>query len=65
MFAQQQRILGSRLGTMDDALSAVRHLESGAFKPLIAETVPLERIADAHRLLDDYATAGKVVVSLR
>jgi NADPH:quinone reductase-like Zn-dependent oxidoreductase len=64
MFARQLRILGSRLGTMDDALSAVRHLETGAFKPLIAETLPLERIGDAHRLLDDYASAGKVVVTL-
>ena len=64
MFARQLRILGSRLGTMDDALSAVRQLEAGAFTPLIAETVPLERIADAHRLLEDFAPAGKVDVTV-
>jgi len=62
MFARQLRIHGSRLGTMGDALSAVRHLEAGAFKPLIAETVPLAEIADGHRLLEDFAPAGKIVV---
>lgn len=62
MFAKQVRILGSRLGTMDDALSAVRHLEAGRFEPLIAEVFPLERIADAHRLLEEGSIPGKVAV---
>ena len=64
MFARQLRILGSRLGTMNDALSAVRHLEAGAFKPLIAETIPLAEIAAGHRMLEEYAPAGKIVVSV-
>lgn len=65
MFAKQVRILGSRLGTMDDALAAIRHLESGAFQPLIAEVFPLDAIADAHRLLEERAIPGKVVVDMK
>jgi NADPH:quinone reductase-like Zn-dependent oxidoreductase len=64
MFVKQVRILGSRLGTMDDALAAARHLDAGHFKPLIAEEFPLERVADAHRLLERGAIPGKVVVRL-
>ncbi|MHB2000038.1 MAG: zinc-binding dehydrogenase [Solirubrobacteraceae bacterium] len=62
MFAKQVRILGSRLGTIDDALAAVRQLEAGRLQPLIDRVLPLDRIADAHRLLEDGAVCGKVAV---
>ncbi len=62
MFVKQVRILGSRLGTMDDALAAIRHFDSGRFHPLVAEVLPLERAADGHRLLEEGAVAGKVVI---
>ena len=62
MFVKQLRILGSRLGTMEDALAAIRHFDSGRFRPLVAEVLPLERVADGHRLLEQGAVAGKVVI---
>jgi NADPH:quinone reductase-like Zn-dependent oxidoreductase len=62
MFVKQVRILGSRLGTMDDALAAIRHFDTGRFKPLIGEVLPLDRVADGHRLLEQGAVAGKIVV---
>jgi NADPH:quinone reductase-like Zn-dependent oxidoreductase len=62
MFVKQVSIMGSRLGTMEDALAAVGHLDAGRFRPLVAEVFPLERIADAHRLLEESAVPGKVVV---
>jgi NADPH:quinone reductase-like Zn-dependent oxidoreductase len=64
MFVKQVRILGSRLGTMEDALAAVRHLDSGRFKPLVAEIVPLDAIADGHRKLERGEAAGKIVVRI-
>ncbi len=62
MFVKQVRILGSRLGTMDDALAAVRHLDSGRFTPLIAEVLPLEGVAEGHRKLERGESGGKLVV---
>jgi NADPH:quinone reductase-like Zn-dependent oxidoreductase len=62
MFVKQVRILGSRLGTMDDALAAARHLNSGAFAPLIADVLPLEGVAEGHRRLEQGDAAGKLVV---
>jgi NADPH:quinone reductase-like Zn-dependent oxidoreductase len=64
MFVKQVRILGSRLGTMDDALAAIRHFNSGRFRPLVAEVIPLDRVADGHRLLERGEAAGKIVVSV-
>lgn len=62
VFVKQVRILGSRLGTMDDALAAVRHLNSGRFAPLIAEVLPLDGVAEGHRRLERGDAAGKLVV---
>jgi NADPH:quinone reductase-like Zn-dependent oxidoreductase len=62
MFAKQVRILGSRLGTMEDALDAARHLSSGAFQPLIGSIVSLADLPEAHELMDRGRVTGKVVV---
>ena len=64
LFVKQARILGSRLGTMEDALAAAEHLSAGRFRPLVGATLPLEEIADAHRLLEGGRVAGKIVVEL-
>lgn len=63
LFVKQLRILGSRLGTMDDALAAVRHLEAGRFTPIVGAVVPLEEIEQAHRMLEEGSVTGKVVVT--
>jgi NADPH:quinone reductase len=39
-------------------------LESGALKPLIARTFPLEAIADAHRYIESNQQKGKIVVTV-
>lgn len=62
MFAKQVRILGSRLGTMADAIPAVRQLEAGRLRPLIGPTVSLAELAEGHRLLDEGEAIGKVIV---
>lgn len=62
MFVKQVRILGSRLGTLDDALAAASHLNLGRFHPLIAEVLPLDGVAHGHRLLERGEAAGKLVV---
>jgi NADPH:quinone reductase-like Zn-dependent oxidoreductase len=62
MFAKQVRILGSRLGTMEDTLAAVRHLSAGHFQPLIGPVLPLEEVAEGHRLLEEGQAVGKVII---
>jgi len=62
MFVKQLRILGSRLGTMTDAVDAARHLSEGRFSPLIGAVLPLERVGEAHTLLEAGRVIGKVIV---
>ena len=62
MFAKQVRILGSRLGTMEDAIAAAKHLSAGRFRPLIGSVLPLEQVAEAHELMEAGRVIGKVIV---
>jgi NADPH:quinone reductase-like Zn-dependent oxidoreductase len=39
-------------------------LGDGTIRPVIAEVFPLERVADAHRLLESGHAGGKVVLRL-
>jgi len=64
MIIKQLNIMGYSLGTMAGARAAVSFLNSGSLSPLIGETVPLSRIGDAHRLLDEGGVAGKILVDL-
>jgi NADPH:quinone reductase-like Zn-dependent oxidoreductase len=63
VFVKQLRILGSRLGTMRDAADAARHLSAGRFAPLIGAVLPLERLGEAHTLMDEGRVTGKVIVT--
>lgn len=62
MFVKQLRILGSRLGTMRDAFDAARHLSNGRFMPLVGAVLPLDRVSEAHALMDAGGVIGKVIV---
>ena len=64
MFVKQVRILGSRLGTMEDALAAIRHFDTGRFQPLVGAVLQLDQIAEGHRMLERGDVAGKIVVRL-
>jgi NADPH:quinone reductase-like Zn-dependent oxidoreductase len=62
MFVKQLRILGSRLGTMADAIDAASHLSAGHFAPLIGSVLPLARLGEGHELMDQGRVTGKVIV---
>lgn len=64
MFVKQARILGSRLGTMESALAAAKQLSAGKLRPLVGAVLPLDGIAEAHRLLEAGEVAGKIVVTI-
>jgi NADPH:quinone reductase-like Zn-dependent oxidoreductase len=38
-------------------------LEQGAIKPIVAESFPFDRAADAHRFIQDRKNIGKVVLT--
>jgi NADPH:quinone reductase-like Zn-dependent oxidoreductase len=53
-----------REGNLDRALEPILDgLESGKLDPVVAETFPFERAADAHRFIADGKNVGKVVLT--
>ena len=64
MIIKQLTMMGYSLGTMAGARTAVSFLNNGRLSPLIGETVPLSRIGDAHKMLQEGQVAGKILVDL-
>jgi NADPH2:quinone reductase len=57
------RLMKLRPDVVRDATREVVALwESGAVKPLVGATFPLDRAADAHRLIEERKSVGKVVL---
>jgi NADPH:quinone reductase-like Zn-dependent oxidoreductase len=64
LFAKQQSLLGSYMGTRADLGAAVEGLASGQLKPAVDSVLPLARAADAHRRLEAREQFGKIVLEI-
>lgn len=55
--------LWDELGTLEPFIAPVQEmLAAGAIDPVVADTVPFDRAADAHRILSERRNVGKVVL---
>lgn len=64
IYQQHRRILGAPLGTRAEFRDLIACLASGRLTPLVHATVPLVRIHDGLRLLQDRQCFGKVAVQV-
>lgn len=62
LFFKSQSILGSTMGSRGEYHQLVKLFDAGYFEAVIDRVLPLARIADAHRAIEDRAVFGKVVV---
>lgn len=62
IFFRQVEVLGSTMGSKADLLAVLGHVAAGRLQPIVHEVLPLARAADAHRMLEDRAAFGKVVL---
>lgn len=65
MTTKHRVIAGPAMGKAEDMRALAALAEQGAFRPLIGERFPFERIADAHRLVETGHKRGSVVVTVR
>jgi NADPH2:quinone reductase len=57
------RLMAREPGLVREAIDEIVPLwESGAFRPLVGAEYPLEQAADAHRLIEERRSTGKVVL---
>ncbi|MFH0902099.1 MAG: zinc-binding dehydrogenase, partial [Pseudomonadota bacterium] len=64
VFFRQISILGSTMGSKGDLLDVVEHIRSRSLRPVVDRVLPLSRVREAHRLLEDSAVFGKIVLEI-
>ncbi|MBA3397714.1 MAG: zinc-binding dehydrogenase [Deltaproteobacteria bacterium] len=64
IFFRQIEVLGSTMGSKADLLAVLGHVAAGRLEPVIHEVLPLAEAARAHRILEDRAAFGRVVLAV-
>lgn len=64
IFSKHLSIIGSTMGPHQDYVRVMNLVFEGKLKPVIGEVLPLAETARGHRILEEGATFGKVVISV-
>jgi len=62
IFFRQVEVLGSTMGSKADLLTVMGHVAAGKLSPVVHRVLPLAQAADAHRILEERAAFGRVVL---
>lgn len=65
LYQSHRRIIGAPFGGWNDFRDVLSWMERCEARPLLHAVVPVDEIAEAHRLIEDGEHVGKVVVTLR
>lgn len=65
LYWKQISIFGTTMGTRDEFLSMLDFVESRKLKPVIDQTFPLERIADALARMEEGNQFGKIILQVK
>jgi len=64
IFFKQLSILGSTMGSLGELHEIMEHVRAGQLRPVVGRVLPLDQVVEAHRLLEERAVAGKVVLTI-
>lgn len=64
VWVRELRILGSDGYTQEDIATSIRLVAEGKLKPVIDRVLPVEEAGEGHRLLEERAVIGKVILRL-
>jgi len=64
LFFRSLSVLGCTMGSLWEMERVLRMVEAGDLRPTVFAVLPLERIAEAHGIIEDRRVIGKVVVEL-
>jgi NADPH:quinone reductase-like Zn-dependent oxidoreductase len=64
VFFKSLSILGSTMGSLGELKEVLRYFETGQLRPVVDRTLPLAEAAEAQRLLEERAAAGKIVLTV-
>ena len=63
VFFRQLSILGSTMGSAKEFADLMAAVASGKLKPVVDRAMPLEQVAEAHRLLEARRVFGKLILN--
>ena len=52
------------MGSVAELQEIMRHVEAGRLRPVIDRVLPMDQIAEGHRVLENREAFGKVVLTL-
>ena len=64
IFFKLLSILGSTMGSLAELHEIMRHVEAGRLRPVVDRVLPLDQIAEGHRVLEEREAFGKVVLEV-
>ena len=64
IFFKLLSILGSTMGSLAELHEIIKHVEAGRLRPVVDRILPIDQIAEAHRVLENRQAFGKVVLTL-
>lgn len=62
VFFKSLSILGSTMGSKGDLRQVLRLFDQGRFRPVLDRTLPMARVGEAHRLLEERQALGKIAL---
>lgn len=62
LYRRQLTIMGNYMGSKGEVLEIMKFVESGKLKPVVDRVMPLKSAAEAHKLIEDRAVFGKVIL---
>lgn len=63
VFSKLLSILGSTMGSLAELHEIMRHVEAGRLRPVVDRILPLDQIAEGHRILENREAFGKIVLT--
>jgi NADPH:quinone reductase-like Zn-dependent oxidoreductase len=63
LYYNQIQIFGSRMGSKSEFEAILSHILDKEWRPILASTMPLEKVREAHSLLENRRSIGKIVMS--
>jgi len=64
LFFKALSLLGSTMGRRGDLIDILDHVASGRLRAVVARTLPWDEVREAHRLLEERAVFGKIVLGI-
>ena len=64
VFFKLLSILGSTMGSLAELHEIMKHVEAGRLRPVVDRVLPLDQIAEGHRVLEEREAFGKIVLEV-